>query len=306
MRVCSMLSIPFHVFQMQELFRETVVDYFCDSYRNGRTPNPCIACNRYLKWGAMLQKAKELGADYIATGHYARVGRTDEGRYAVFRSKAQGKDQTYVLYNLTQEQLKHTLMPMGAYQKEEVRVIARSIGLAVADKRDSQDICFVPDGDYKAFLEREYGAENLPGKGHFVLTDGRVVGEHRGIACYTIGQRKGLGLALGEPVFVNRIDVQKNEVVLGTDRECFTDSLVASAVNHGSVERFNEDTEYIGKIRYSDSGTPCRVRYRNGEHTEIEVHFVRPVRAVTPGQAVVLYDGDAVAGGGVFLRKTWR
>ena len=297
MRVCAMLSIPFHVFQLQDVFRRKVVDYFCDAYLHGQTPNPCIACNRYLKWGAMLDKAKELGADYIATGHYARIERLANGRLAVRNSKAAAKDQTYVLYNLTQEQLARTLMPVGDYDKEEVRGMARRIGLLVADKRDSQDICFVPDGDYGAFLERELGRERLPKQGNFVTTDGRVVGEHKGIVHYTIGQRKGLGIALGEPVFVNRIDAEKNEVVVGKNEECFTSSLTAKEVNHMGVERFDENAVYTAKIRYSDPGTKCRVRYV--QDTGIEVQFEKPVRAVTPGQAVVIYEGDFVAGGGV-------
>ena len=296
MRVCAMLSIPFHVFQLQDAFRRDVVDYFCDAYLHGQTPNPCIACNRYLKWGAMLERAQQLGADGIATGHYARIECLENGRLAICNSKTAAKDQTYVLYNLTQEQLAQTLMPVGEYDKEEVRDIARRIGLPVADKRDSQDICFVPDGDYGAFLERELGRERLPKEGNFVTADGRIVGEHKGIVHYTIGQRKGLGIALGEPVFVNRIDVAKNEIVVGTNEECFTSSLVAKAVNHMGAERFDEGKVYTAKIRYSDAGTRCRVRYLP---EALAVQFEQPVRAVTPGQAVVLYDGEYVAGGGV-------
>lgn len=300
--VCARLGIPFHVYSMQEVFREKVVSYFCQSYVKGHTPNPCIMCNRYLKWGAMLDKARELGADYIATGHYAKIQKFPNGCYAVVQSEAGEKDQTYVLYSLTQEQLSHTLMPLGSYHKQEVRKLAGEAGLLIADKRDSQDICFVPDGDYNAFLERQLGKEDLPPPGNFVMRDGTVVGRHKGITHYTIGQRKGLGIALNERVFVNRICADRNEVVIGKDEECFSLNLKASQVNHMGVKVFDEQTVYVGKIRYSDSGTPCRVSYleeddQNG--IQIEVKFLEPVRAITLGQAVVLYDGDVVAGGGI-------
>ena len=200
-RVAAALDIPYYVMNFKKEFREHVIDYFTEEYLNGRTPNPCIACNRYVKWEALLSRSLSIGADYIATGHYARIEKLPNGRYALRRSATLAKDQTYALYNLTQEQLKRTLMPVGAYSKDEIRSIAEKIGLLVADKPDSQDICFVPDGDYASFIEetvREKTGRELPA-GNFVTPDGRVLGRHRGIVHYTVGQRKGLGLALGYP-----------------------------------------------------------------------------------------------------------
>ena len=295
-RVCAKLGIPFSVLHLEDYFREKVVDYFCDEYIHGRTPNPCIACNTYLKWGAMLDAAKRMGAEFIATGHYATIIKNAGGRYTVKVSKDARKDQSYVLYNLSQEQLTATLMPLGEYDKPAVREIAKSIGLEVAEKKDSQDICFVPDGDYGAFLERERGKNNLPGEGDFVLSDGRIAGRHKGITHYTIGQRKGLGIALGERVFVNRIDAKSNRVVLGTDEECHAKSLIAGEINHMAAEHFDEDDTYVAKIRYSDPGSYCRVTYLQ---EDIRLDFENPVRAVTPGQAVVLYKDGAIAGGGI-------
>ncbi|MBQ9631731.1 MAG: tRNA 2-thiouridine(34) synthase MnmA [Lachnospiraceae bacterium] len=298
MRICAGLGIPFHVFSLQETFRREVVDYFCRSYLSAETPNPCIACNRFLKWQALREKAAQLGADFIATGHYARIHRTAEGRYAIGRSKDARKDQSYVLYPLTQDDLAHTLLPLGDYEKEQVRAIAAEAGLPVANKPDSQDICFVPDGDYAAFLERQVGAELVNRPGSFVM-DGRTVGQHKGIVHYTIGQRKGLGLSLGRPVFVNQVRADTNEVVLGDEEKCFADALVAEDVIMQSVAGFDAEATYVGRIRYSDRGTPCRVRQM--EDGKIKVCFLEPVRAITPGQAVVIDDGTLVVGGGRIL-----
>ncbi len=301
MEVCARLSIPFYTFSFKELFREKVVDYFCSSYINGQTPNPCIACNRYLKWGAMRKAAKELGAEYIATGHYARIAQADNGRYAVTRSKAVAKDQSYVLYSLSQDDLKHTLMPIGDYTKEEVRGIAYDIGLSVSSKPDSQDICFVPDGDYAGFVERMSRGVFSAEPGDFVLSDGTVAGRHKGIIHYTVGQRKGLGLSLGRPVFVNRIDPIRNEVVIGENEDCFADGLVADEWNGMADEVPEPGKVYTGRIRYSDRGTACTARMI-GKDT-VEVRFLKPVRAITPGQAVVLDDGEMLIGGGRILKS---
>ncbi len=294
-RVASILGIPFHVINFMPQFREKVVNYFIASYKNGCTPNPCIACNRYLKWEAMYERAKQFGADYIATGHYARIKQGTNMRYYIQNAKSAAKDQTYVLYNLTQEHLKHTLMSVGDYEKDEIRMIAEEIGLPVFDKKDSQDICFIPDGDYGAFLRREC-KNDLPPEGNFILANGRVVGRHKGITNYTIGQRKGLGIALGHPVFVTAIRPDTNEVVLGENEDCFADCLIASDVNMVAEEQFDPDKIYRGRIRYADCGADCHVQMI--DESTIKVTFEHPVRAITPGQAVVLYDGDILAGGG--------
>ena len=299
-RVAERLEIPYYVMNFKREFRTQVMDYFTGEYLAGRTPNPCIACNRYVKWESLLKRSLEIGADYIATGHYARVEQLTNGRYAIRSSVTAAKDQTYALYNLTQEQLSHTRMPVGAYTKQEIRAIAEEIGLGVAHKKDSQEICFIPDDDYAGFIERECGGR-VPPPGNFVAADGTVLGRHRGITHYTIGQRKGLGIALGHPVFVTEIRPETNEVVLGEDKEVYTDRLYAGRLNFMSLPDIPEEAELLAKIRYSHAGSPCVVR-RTGED-EICCEFREPVRAVTPGQAVVLYDGDYVAGGGTILRR---
>ena len=209
-RVAERIGIPYYVMNFREVFREKVIDNFVSEYEKGRTPNPCIVCNRYVKWEALLEKALALGADYIATGHYARIVHLPNGRYAIEKAAFDRKDQTYALYNLNQHQLAHTLMPVGAYDKSEVRRIAGEIGLSVANKMDSQDICFVSDGNYQAFIE-DYTGKKLP-EGDFVDKNGKVLGHHRGIGAYTIGQRKGLNLAMGHPVFVTGINPEENKI----------------------------------------------------------------------------------------------
>lgn len=292
-RVADMLDIPYYVLNFKREFKESVIDYFVDSYMHGKTPNPCIACNRYVKWEALLNRAMELGCDYIATGHYARVCQLSNGRYAIKKSATDKKDQTYALYNLTQEQLKRTLMPVGEYEKEEVREIAQKIGLLVANKPDSQEICFIPDHDYAAYIERETGT-SFP-QGNFVDVNGNIIGRHKGIIHYTIGQRKGLGLSLGAPAFVLEIRPETNEVVIGTNEDTFHESLLADQVNFMSVSNLEGELRVTAKIRYSHQGTPCLL-HMEGEDSII-CHFEEPVRAITPGQAVVFYDGDVVVGG---------
>ena len=297
-KVADALEIPHVVLDFSGEFRRCVIDYFVEEYFHGRTPNPCNVCNRFVKWEALLRESARLGAEEIATGHYARIHRLENGRFAVCRSAADGKDQTYALYDLTQEQLVRTRMPVGDYTKEEIRRIANRMGLPVAAKKDSQDICFIPDGDYGAFLERE-AKDRLPGPGNFVLEDGTVVGKHEGIIHYTIGQRRGLKIALGRPVFVKKIDPVRNEVVLSDNADLFTGHLTAEKVNPMSVECFCPGQEFVAKIRYSHRGTPCRIAAADGDRIRIE--FAEKVRAVAPGQPVVLYDGDDVAGGGIIV-----
>jgi tRNA-specific 2-thiouridylase len=298
-RVADRLEIPYYVMNFKKEFKENVMDYFVAAYLKGQTPNPCIACNRYVKWEALLHRSLEIGADYIATGHYARIEQLPNGRYAIKNSVTAKKDQTYALYNLTQEQLAHTLMPVGDYNKDEIRKIAEEIGLMVAHKKDSQEICFIPDQDYAGFIDRECG-DRVPPQGNFVSVDGKVLGTHKGITHYTIGQRKGLGIALGHPVFVTAIRPQTNEVVLGEDADVYTTELYAGSLNFMSLADIRDEITLKAKIRYSHEGTMCRV-IRTGED-EVKCEFLEPVRAVTPGQAVVFYDGDYVAGGGVILR----
>ena len=296
-RVAAALDIPYYVMNFKKEFQKYVIDYFMDEYLNGRTPNPCIACNRYVKWEALLTRSMEIGADYIATGHYARIDVLPNGRYAIKHSATRMKDQTYALYNLTQDQLKRTLMPVGEYSKEEIRAIAEKIHLKVASKPDSQDICFVPDGDYAEFIRRESKKE-VP-EGNFVSTDGKILGRHKGITHYTVGQRKGLGLSLGHPAFVLEIRPETNEVVIGTNEESMTRFVKANRLNFMAVEDIEGEMRAFGKIRYNHKGAPCTVK-RTGED-EILCTFDEPVRAVTPGQALVLYDGDYVLGGGTII-----
>jgi len=292
-RVAEQLGIEFQTLDFREEFRRAVMDYFAGEYLLGRTPNPCIACNRFIKWEALLARAKELGAVGIATGHYAKIVALENGRFAVSRAASSAKDQTYALYRLTQEQLKHTLMPLGTYEKESIREIAKEIGLPVAEKKDSQEICFIPDHDYVSFIKEYTGAESLPGD--FISTSGEVIGKHEGIIHYTVGQRKGLG-AFGRPVFVKEIRPESNEVVLGSGDEVFQSELVCDGLNCMAEECFNEGDKVIAKIRYSHKGAPC-VLHPIGEG-KLRVEFAEPQRAITPGQAVVFYRGDVVLGGG--------
>lgn len=296
-RVAAQLEIPYYVMNFKDSFQKNVVDYFVEEYLNGRTPNPCIACNRYVKWESLLQRSLSIGADYIATGHYARIVKLPNGRYTLRRSATLAKDQTYALYNLTQEQLQRTLMPVGEYSKEEIRKIAEDIQLQVANKPDSQDICFVPDGDYAGFIEKTAGKQLQ--KGNFVTADGTVLGEHKGIIHYTVGQRKGLGLALGYPAFVLEIRPETNEVVIGTHEESMAKSLRAGNLNFMSIEDLTEPMRVFTKIRYNHRGVWATIE-KTGED-EILCTFEEPQRAVTPGQAVVFYDGEYVLGGGTIL-----
>ena len=276
---------------------DKVFTYFIDEYAKGRTPNPDILCNKHIKFKAFLEYAEELNADFIATGHYARIDKLPNGRYAIRRSATLAKDQTYALYNLTQEQLEHTLMPVGNYSKDQIREMAEEIGLQVANKPDSQDICFVPDGDYASFIEENADAPIR--QGNFVTPDGKILGKHKGIFHYTVGQRKGLGLALGYPAFVLEIRPETDEVVIGTYEESLTHTLRANELNFMSVEDLTEPMRVFAKIRYNHKGAWCTVE-KTGED-EITCTFDEPIRAVTPGQAVVLYDGEYVLGGGTIL-----
>lgn len=298
-RVANALDIPYYVMNFKKEFSEQVITYFVDEYMKGRTPNPCIACNRYVKWESLLQRSLGIGADYIATGHYAQVIKLPNGRFALKKSATIAKDQTYALYNLTQDQLSRTLMPVGAYSKEEIRKIAEKINLRIANKPDSQEICFIPDNDYGRFLKEHTGTEFE--QGNFVSIEGKVLGKHKGIVHYTVGQRKGLGLNLGKPGFVVEIRPETNEVVIGDDQDVFSNKLQANQLNFMSIEDIDGVLECEAKIRYSHIPARCQIKKVNDD--VIECTFEQPQRAITPGQAIVLYEGDIVIGGGTIIKN---
>ncbi|MBQ3783006.1 MAG: tRNA 2-thiouridine(34) synthase MnmA [Lachnospiraceae bacterium] len=301
-RVADTLGIPYYVMNFRKEFKSCVMDYFLDEYLAGRTPNPCIACNRYVKWEALLHRSLEIGADYIATGHYAQVVQLPNGRYCIKKSVTDRKDQTYALYNLTQEQLAHTLMPVGQYEKEEIREIARNMNLLVANKPDSQDICFIPDNDYARFIHENTDVVIEPG--NFVDLDGNVLGQHKGITNYTVGQRKGLNLSMGKPVFVVEIRPETNEVVIGDNEDVFQPKLYANKLNFMTIEDLDGEMRVMAKIRYSHKGAMATIR--KIEDDVVECIFDEPQRAITPGQAVVFYDGEYVVGGGSIIGATLK
>ena len=305
-RAAEVIGIPHYVMNFRDEFRKKVIDYFTDSYRKGQTPNPCIACNRYIKWGALLARSLQIGADKIATGHYAKNVVMANGRHALHSSVTAAKDQTYALFELTQDQLAHTLMPIGDYTKDEVRRIAEEACLPVAHKPDSQEICFIPDHDYAKYIKETTGMKDVPG--NFVDTAGHVVGRHKGIIHYTVGQRKGLGVSFGHPVYVAAIHPDTNEVVLGRGDEVYSRVVYAHHLSFMGLANFPNGLRVIAKIRYSHGGAPASVRMIDAD--TLECTFDEPVRAVTPGQALVLYspemqDGRTVPGfvygGGIIM-----
>ena len=294
--VANYLNIPFEVVDFRSEFQRDVIDYFIQEYQNGRTPNPCLVCNPRVKWGALLPYAASRGADFVATGHYARVKKLENGRFAVCRSATAAKDQTYALYGLSQEQLSHTLMPLGEYEKDHIRRIAADAGIPVASKKDSQEICFIQDNDYTGYLQK-HSPSPLPPEGNFVDKNGQVLGRHKGIIHYTIGQRKGLNLSMGHPVFVTEIRPETNEVVIGESEDLFHSQLKIRPVHFMALPSVPEPLQVIGKIRYGHAGAPCRIRQTGPE--EIEAVFETPQRAITPGQSAVFYLDGAIASGGV-------
>ena len=293
--VAEQLGMPFSVYDLSRDFCENVIDYFVDTYLKGGTPNPCVECNRTMKFGKLYALSKELSCQYIATGHYAQIKRDVNGRYLLTTAKDQTKDQTYVLWSLTQDQLAHTLFPLGGYTKAEVREIASANGLCNASRKESQDICFVPDGDYASFIQR-YTGKSFP-HGKFVSTDGTVLGEHQGIVHYTIGQRKGLGIAFGKPTYVCKKNPIDHSVTLGSNEDLFTRELTAHRANLIALDRINAPMRVEAKIRYQ--AKPAKAELEQLDADRFRLRFDDPQRAISAGQSVVLYSDETVIGGGI-------
>lgn len=293
--VALKLGIDFYVFNFSEEFRHCVIDDFIDTYMQGGTPNPCIRCNRYLKFEKFLQRSQLMGFDHIATGHYA-IREFDGGRWLLKRAADRAKDQSYVLYSMTQYQLAHTLLPVGGLTKPQIRELAESSGLVNAAKPDSQDICFIPDGDYAKFITENGGA--LP-EGDIVLDDGTVLGRHRGLIHYTVGQRRGVGVSYSEPLFVTAKDMANNRLIMGTAEKLYANELVAGDLNFIAFDRLESPFKCTAQTRYHQQDVPCTLYPEDGGR--VRVVFDKPHKAISKGQAVVFYDGEYVVGGGTIL-----
>lgn len=293
-KICDIIGIPFHLLDFEEDFKNTVIRDFIDTYKNGGTPNPCIVCNKVMKFGKLLETAEKLGCDGIATGHYANI-EYKNGRYCIKKAADLSKDQSYVLYGLTQEQLSKTIFPLGSMTKEKAREYAESLNFDNSHKKESQDICFVPDGDYFKFIEN-YTGETFK-KGYFKDKNGNILGTHQGIIKYTIGQRKGLGLALPRPMYVCKKNVDTNEVILCTNDELFEKEVSVCNFNWVSIENPSKEFKAYAKIRYNMKEQPCTVYPL--EDNKIKIIFDEPQRAITKGQSAVVYDSDYVIGGGI-------
>lgn len=293
--VCNQLGIPHFTFNYKDEFREHVINDFISCYANCKTPNPCIECNKYMKFGFMYEKAKELGCNYIATGHYAKTEYSEKyGRWVLKKSKSLKKDQSYVLWNIPKELIEHILFPLADYEeKEEIRKIARDNNLKVANKPDSEDICFVPDGNYKKFLENN--SDIKPKEGNIVDTKGKILGKHTGLYNYTIGQRKGLGISNPVPLFVVGFNSGKNEVIVGEEKELYKSEIEVDEINLILVDEIKDWMDVEVKTRYSSKVAKAKIKQ---EDNKIKVKFEEPQRAVTPGQSAVFYIDDIVLGGG--------
>ena len=293
--VAAELGMPFYVFNFADVFKKEVMDRFVLSYESGETPNPCIDCNRFLKFGRLIRRAWDLDTKYVATGHYARIDKDKSGRYFLKKGVDPSKDQSYVLFAMTQEELAHTIFPLGELTKEETRVMAAKQGFINAKKRDSQDICFVPDKNYAGFIKKYSGKEYEPG--NFISMDGKTLGIHKGLIHYTVGQRKGLGISSQKPLFVSRINPNDNTITLVESEELFSKHLKARQINLIPFARLDGKLKCSAKIRYAH--TPADAFIRQTGEDSLHVEFKMPQRAITPGQAVVFYDGDIVIGGGI-------
>jgi tRNA-specific 2-thiouridylase len=295
------LGIPFHTFDVRDEFEKEVVQYFCSEYKNGRTPNPCIVCNDRIKFGLLMEKALELGAEYIATGHYARIRYDNKIRkYVLMKGVDRGKDQSYMLFSLSQDKLKHAVFPLGEYLKKDVRKIAREAGLNVFDSKESQEICFVEDGNCALFVSERMDCKGNAGA--IVDTDGNILGEHNGIHNYTVGQRKGIGVNTGQPLYVVRIDAETNTIVVGIENALYGSQLKACHVNWVSIPAPDKPFGCSAKVRYKHEEADCVVTPLKGRM--VKVKFNDPQRDITPGQAVVFYGGETVIGGGWILPDT--
>ena len=293
--ICDSLGIDHTALSLCESFKRCVIDDFITEYKNGGTPNPCVECNRTIKFGKLLDVAKEKGYDKLATGHYARIEQTPEGHFVLKKAVDEGKDQSYFLWTLTENELSRVIFPLGGMTKPEIRKLAAERGFSNAHKSDSQDICFIPDGDYASFIENQTG-ESFP-CGSFVDTSGNVLGQHSGIIHYTVGQRKGLGIALGKPMFVHSKDTKNNTVTLSDDAELYSKTLTASRARFSAAYDLNTPTRLFAKIRYRH--TPAVATVERTSQDSFALTFDEPQRAAAKGQSVVLYDGDTVVGGGI-------
>lgn len=297
-KVADMLSIPYKIVDVSESFSKNVIDYFTSEYLNGRTPNPCVVCNRLVKFEAMYDYAVKNDIDFIATGHYAKIEYDKaKKRYILLKSEYDKKDQSYVLYNLTQNQLSKIIFPLFDYPKDEIRKIAKDIGLLVADKKDSQEICFIPDNDYAAYIKNRVGY--LPPEGDFIDLEGNVIGKHKGIIHYTIGQRKGLGMTFGQPMFVTKINPIDNTVTLGKMGSQYKNTIIAKNPNFISIEKLDEPTYFLCKARYS--AKPEKALVTMLDDNTLKVEFEACHTAAAPGQAVVFYDDNVVVGGATII-----
>ena len=295
--ICDKLGVEHRVYSFEDEFYRSVIKNFIDTYIGGGTPNPCIVCNKNIKFGLMLEHELELGADYIATGHYARIEQDSNGRYLIRKADDDKKDQTYMLWSLSQHQLSHTLFPLSKYTKSEIRAFAEDAGFSIARKSDSQDICFVPDGDYASFIEKELG-EKYPA-GDYIDKDGKILGKHKGMIHYTIGQRKGLGISMNKHVFVTAKDSVNNTVTLGDECELFSNRVIIKGINLIPFDKLTSGARFEAKVRYSQKQSPVYAE-QTGED-EITLIFDTPQRAPAKGQSAVLYDGDYLVGGGIIV-----